>query len=351
MLTSTNLCVIPFLGHCDNSRLQMSAKQLGQALTHMNCQVPRLIGHDYYYLSDSTRMFKYTSPFNGEIIYANDEIIIANMILDNTSFLETFEVPQIMNTSSLYASQLRYKRSVGPFSIGDVLFEYDCFTNSIPTYGYNMWTAYMSFFGFNHEDAICLSESALNRMRSMKVEQVLIPIYEYSIFRNIYPDSQYRFIPEVGQTIQENTIAYRNQIRNGANVMSQLKSLSISELAALSNDEQLFNSVPITCRIPDANVLDIRVHTINGKQQLLDKNLEVYINRIRQEYEPKLREVVDSFRCMFPKPYADRLLASNYVMANKVKNDIIDKNQIIYLIELKVGKDTGSHLGDKMANR
>ena len=330
----------------------MSAKQLGQSLTHLNCQVPRLIGHDYYYLSDSTRKFKYTSPFNGEIIYSNDEILIANMFLDNgQSFLEMFEVPNYMNTSSLYATQLRYKRSMGPFSIGDILYEYDCFHNNIPTYGYNIWTAYMSFFGFNHEDATCISTSALNKMRSMKVEQVLIPVYEYSIFRNLYPDSPYKFIPAVGQTIMDTNVAFRNQIRTGNNIMNQLKSLNISELASLSNDDNLFNSIPITCRIPNAKVLDVRVHMMNNQCQLLDKSLEANIGLIRQYYEPKLREVVDSFREMFPKQYADMLLANNYVMAKKIKNDLIDKNQMVYLIEMTIGKDSESHFADKFANR
>lgn len=352
MLTSTNLCVIPFLGHCDNARLQMSAKQLAQSLTHLNCEVPKLFGHDYHYLSDSTRMFKYTTPFNGEVIYENNEIMIVNMKMsEDNYYIDIFETPQYMNTSSLHASQLRYKRPIGPFSIGDVLYEYDCFHNNIPTYGYNIWTAYMSWFGLNHEDSICLSEWALNKMHSMKTEQILIPIYDYSVFRHIYPESSFKFLPDIGQPIQENIVTYRNSIRPGNNILSQMKNLSLSEFTSITNDDHLFNSIPITCRIPNAIVLDIRIHTINSNLKLIDKNLEVYINRMKQIYEPKLKEIVTSLRSLFPKSFSDSILSSQYVMINKLKNDLIDRNQIAYLIELKVGKDDSSHLGDKFANR
>lgn len=147
MLTSTNLSVIPFLGNCDNARLQMSAKQLAQSLTHLNCEVPKIVGHDYHYLSDSSRRYKCTAPLPGEIIFADNEIMIVNYFIDNKRSLNVYEIPPILNTSSLFATQLRYKRNIGPFKNGDILYEYDCFHNNIPTYGYNVWTAYMSFFG------------------------------------------------------------------------------------------------------------------------------------------------------------------------------------------------------------
>ena len=147
MLTSTNLSVIPFLGHCDNARLQMSAKQLAQSLTHLNCEVPKVVGHDYHYLSDTSRRYKCVAPLPGEIIFVDNEIMIVNYFNNDNRILQIYEIPHILNTSSLFATQLRYKRNVGLFNIGDLLFEYDCFHNNIPTYGYNVWTAYMSFFG------------------------------------------------------------------------------------------------------------------------------------------------------------------------------------------------------------
>lgn len=351
MLTSTNLCVIPFLGHCDNARLQMSAKQLAQSLTHLNCQVPKVMCHDYYYLSDSSRKYRYSAITNGNIIYTNDDIMIVQHITDSGHYVEVFDVPQIMQTSSLFATNLRYKRQVGPYLAGDTLFEYDCFHNNIPTYGYNLWTAYMSFFGLNHEDSVVLSESALRKMKSTKTETILIPIYEYSMFRQIYQNSAFKIIPEVGQKIKDTAVAYRNQIRPGNTTLTSLTNISVSELATLANDNQLFNSVPITSRIPNAVVFDIRVHTINNKIKLIDKNLQVYISRIAASAEAPIREAAQSLKNLLNRDFAKQVLATRYIMSNTPNSEIIDSNKIAYLLEIKLSADNESHLGDKFSNR
>lgn len=352
MLVSTNLCVIPFLGHCDNARLQMSAKQLAQALTHPNCEVPKVMAHTYHLLSDSSKRFKYTTPLSGEVIYKNDNIMIINSKIDNNDhYIEVLDTPPVIGTSSLFASQLRFQRDVGSFNPGDVIFEYDCFNNNIPTYGYNIWTAYTSWFGLNHEDSIVLSQSALNKMRSTKQETILIPVYEYSMFRTLYPDSPYKFIPDIGQSIQDNIVTFRNAIRPGSNILKTLKNISLSELASIANDDKYFNSIPITSRLLNSTVLEIRVHRINKELSLIDKNLELYIQRIIQDYDPKLKNIADSLRQLFTKEFSNSILASKYLMVNKLKNDILDRNQIVYLIELKLANDTPSSLGDKFSNR
>lgn len=203
----------------------------------------------------------------------------------------------------------------------------------------------------NHEDSIVISESTLNKMRSTKSESILIPIYEYSMFRTVYPDSPYKFLPIVGQSVNDNIVTFRNNIKPGSNAINALKNVSISELASIANDDKYFNSVPITCRIPNAKVLEIKVHMINKQLKLIDKNLDVYIHRIMQDYEPILKNTADSLRSLFTRDFSNSVLASKYVMVNKIKNDILDRNQIVYLIELKLGADNPSHLGDKFTNR
>ena len=137
MLTSTSLCPIPFLGHCDNSRLQMSAKQLSQSVTNPRCQIPKIIGKDYRFLSDSTKLFKLTAPLDGVIRYVNDDILLLNYKYPNGEFapMDIYQVSPVMSCSGLYATRLRYKRDVGPFKVGDLIYEYDSFKQSIPTYG------------------------------------------------------------------------------------------------------------------------------------------------------------------------------------------------------------------------
>ena len=147
LFTSCNLCSIPFLGHTDTTRLQMSSKQLVQALTNTSCEVPKVIGSNYRYLTTSSTLFRLVAPIGGRISYINDEIMIVIYHTIPEESIESYEVFPIRQCSSLYATKLRYKREVGPFEKGDILYEYDSFKNGIPTYGYNTWTAYMPFFG------------------------------------------------------------------------------------------------------------------------------------------------------------------------------------------------------------
>ena len=90
----------------------------------------------------------------------------------------------------------------------------------------------------NHEDSIVVSESALNKMRSTKSETILIPIYEYSMFRTVYPNSPYKFLPMVGQSVNDNIVTFRNSIKPGSNAINALKNVSISELASIANDDK-----------------------------------------------------------------------------------------------------------------
>jgi len=56
MIVSVNLNTIPFLSSTDSTRASMSAKQIQQALTSLNTEIPYVIGSDYRSIVDSSRM-------------------------------------------------------------------------------------------------------------------------------------------------------------------------------------------------------------------------------------------------------------------------------------------------------
>ncbi len=51
MIVSANLNSIPFLSSTDSTRASMSSKQIQQALTSINTEIPYVIGSDYHALS------------------------------------------------------------------------------------------------------------------------------------------------------------------------------------------------------------------------------------------------------------------------------------------------------------
>lgn len=353
MLASANLCAIPFLGHCDNSRLQMSAKQLSQAVTNPRCQVPKVIGANFRYLSDSSRMFKFTAPNPGDIIYVNDELMIANFNTPTGAAFEIFEVPPVMTCSGLYATRLRYRRDVGPFDVGDCLYEYDCFHQTIPTYGYNLMTAYMSFFGYNHEDSIILSEEAATRCCSTKSEQILIPIHTYSLFKMMYDgETPIGYFPPVGYKLKDGVVALRSQLKIGRNSVQTLKAMNLSELANVTANQAIFQTIPITTRIKDARVFDIRIHRLDKNKRPIDKTLQTTIENLRNQYSAKLYTMQPDIYNIFNDNKAiEQFYSKYYLLRNHIDVEDFDKKELIYILEIKVVGESSSNIGDKFANR
>ena len=357
MLTSTSLCPIPFLGHCDNSRLQMSAKQLSQSVTNPRCQVPKIIGENYRLLSDSTKLFKLTAPLNGIIRYVNDDIMLVNYQDHNGNYLsmDIFPIPPVMSCSGLYATRLRYKRDVGYFKVGDLLYEYDSFKQSIPTYGYNLSTAYMSFFGLNHEDSIVLSESAASLCRSTKVEQILIPIYTYSLFKFVYDDpDSFGFIPGIGQKIQDTTVAYKSILKTYKKPLMALKSMNITDFTKVLSNDSKFDTVPINSRITNAVVTDIRIHTIDKSkhQQLIDKHLDKILTQMSEKNLTRVRSISDDLKMMgISDDERKEIIVKHYYLHNRLEKSNFDMSELVYLIEMTVSGESESHEGDKFANR
>ena len=356
MITSSNLCAIPFLGHCDNSRLQMSAKQLSQAVTNPRCEIAKVIGENYTYLSNSSQLFKLTAKYPGEVIYTNDDLMIVHYPqTENGPHTPTYETPAINTCSGLYATRLRYKRDVGPFNVGDVIYEYDCFRQGVPSYGYNLWTAYMSFFGYNHEDALVISEDVANRCRSTKCETILIPIYTHSLYKmNVYPGA-FGFIPDVGQELNGQTIAYKSQLKAGRNIMQQLKAMNITDFTSALDNCIAFSTHEITTRVKNGRVTDLRIHRIGGKDQnraLVDKTLQLAIDRIVQSYVVKLQTFIGQLEHTgVPKDMISNQIARNYVLQKKADLSDFDKRELAYLIEVQVTGESTTSIGDKFANR
>ncbi len=354
MITSLNLCAIPFLGHCDNTRLQMAAKQLSQAITNPSCEVPKVIGENYSYLSNSSNLFKLVSQYPGTIVYLNEEIMIVLYETQYGPLIDTFDVPQIRNCSSLYATKLRYKRGLGPFNVGDILYEYDCFHQGIPTYGYNLWTAYMSFFGYNHEDSMIFSESAAQKCKATKNEVILLPIYTHSLYNmNIY-SGEFGFIPEIGNCVDKQTVSYRSQLKSGKNIIQQLNMMNITSFTAAIDNNISFNTHEVTTRIKNGRVTDLRIHRIgtnNNKRILIDKKLQIAVNKLCLAYGSKLNDIVTDWEDLLTNDHKKLLLSQHYILQKTVDLSDFDKKELAYLIEIQISGEDDTCIGDKHANR
>jgi DNA-directed RNA polymerase, beta subunit/140 kD subunit len=264
MIVSVNLNTIPFLSSTDSTRASMSAKQIQQALTSLNCEIPYVIGSDYRTVTDTSKMGIILAKDDGEVIYKNYDIMIVKY--NNLNKVQDIHIPPIKKTSSSFGTKLRFALEIGKkFQKDDILAEYDCFINGVPSYGYNVFTAYLPWFGFNHEDALVISESLSKKTLMNTIDKVYIPIYEYTLMQELYNDVEksYTYFPSVGQTIKNDIVACVISPRESATsnsidlknrVQMSLKNMSLSNLLSFSISE---NSKFLTDRI--------KSKLINGK--------------------------------------------------------------------------------------
>jgi len=366
MIVSVSLNTIPFLSSTDTTRASMSAKQIQQSLTSPNCQIPYVIGSDYKTITETSKMGIILAKDDGEVIYKNQEIMIVKY--HNLNKIQDIHIPLIKKTSSIFGTKLRSILNTGQkFQKNDILAEYDCFINGIPSYGYNTFTAYMPFFGFNHEDAIVISESLSKRFTVNTVEKVYIPIYEYTLIQEYYNDNtnSQPYFPNIGQQIKNDIVAYifspkENVISNNNDLKGQvqiaLKNMSLSDLLNFKLTENpKFISTKIKTKIPNGIIKGLKIHRFKKSEDIdmVDKKLQQILEKLYLKYIEFISDTLDDLGKYFLKSYIELILKKYYIYHDKSKGTRGDINltDMCYLIELEISKEDSTYIGDKLSNR
>lgn len=129
----------------------MAAKQFSQSLTHLNCDVPLVTSREWRNLSRNSTLGIHYAEDDGEVIYNDHDILVEHFPSLNKVNIERVE--PVQKTSSIFASSLRNSIPKGKkFKKGDIIYEYDCFRDGLPSSGYNTMTMYSPFFGFNQTE-------------------------------------------------------------------------------------------------------------------------------------------------------------------------------------------------------
>jgi DNA-directed RNA polymerase beta subunit len=352
MIVSTNLSPIPFLSNTDSTRLQMSGKQLPQTVTHINCERAKVIGSDWPKLTEASSMFIEFAENNGSIIYTDEYIMVVLYENKNKVYQKIYEVPEIQHTANNFATTLRYKKQEGFIKKGELLFEYDCFRNKIPCYGYNVNTAYIPCFGFNFEDAYVISERFSKKAKTIKVETLTVPIYKYSLYQSIYPNSKFKFLPEVGQKINGLTVCTQSIPKSRDKKIKMLSDLTKDDFIEIVNDSFQFNFVSMITKIENAEIDSYKVHKYSQNITLLDPNLQNWVELIRKDYVDTCQKAYLNLKSKLGADSAKIVMANYYVDNNPKKTSIHTPTEdLVYIIEIKIKKEESTKIGDKFSNR
>jgi DNA-directed RNA polymerase beta subunit len=369
MLTSVNVSPIAFQASIDSTRLNMACRQISQSLSDLNTNIPFVISNEYRKIVDTSLLGIYKAEGDGKVVYNQDGVFI--VYYHDLDKIEIRHIPSLMKTTGNFASPLRYSVSqYKDFQKNDTLYEYSEFTRGIPSYGYNVFVGFLPFFAFNHEDSLVISEDLANRTYANFVDKIYVPITEYSILQQFYPESVNEtggFFPNIGQKLNESIICCGLEpktssalhISNPKNIKQKmlqvLKTLSISDL--INMNTQSINNFMInkhSTKIEDGHVSGIRIHRLrphSEKINMIDNNLQNILENLYTKYSNHIKDQYNELLPIVTKDMAIDILKKYYIYADDdhIRHKINLKSAV-YLLEFEVTSRESTKLGDKLAN-
>lgn len=364
MLTSANLCLTAFQSNTDSTRLQMASKQIQQALTHPNCEIPYVIGENYDKISNYSPLGLFLAEYDGSVVYKNNDLIIIKY--DNDKIVVK-DIQSIIKTHGIFASRLRFcLEQDEEFKKGDVIFEYDCFTGGIPSSGYNAFTAYNVWFGFNHEDSLVISEDFAEKAKVSLCEKIFIPIYEFTFLDPIYNNTgDFIYFPGINQRVKKNVLCQQtipktegDFVNSGVlknKVINLIKNMSLSSFNSMINTKAInnyFTKETIKTRIENGFIKDFKIHKLNNEKSLIDKRLQEVLNHLCSLYNKYIVEIYTDMTKKLSINFSKHIMKRNYIFSNNKYNKRADINvsDIIYLLEFTIVNEESTNVGDKLTN-
>jgi len=365
-ITSINLSTLPFMGSCDSTRAQMSSKQINQALTHTNCEVPYVISNEYYSFVKNSTSGILIAEDSGKVIFNNNEIMI--IYYDNLKSIKIQEIPFYKITSEIFASKLRFALPNNTsFKKGDIIYSYDCFRNGYPSYGYNVMTGYFNFFGYNFEDSMVISESFAEKAKSTYCEKVYVPIYEYTLLQPLFQDNldSLIYFPNIGEKLDSDGLICsqlkantdeNTSVADKKNKMLLLfNSLSVSDLINIHKNQNLtqFSVDYYKSKIKNGKLTGIKIHKLDSKSTLIDQKLSKQLSLLFDNYvENYVIPQYSDLKMELGEEYARQVTKSHLIYHNDTKTTNRDAlKNAIYLLEFEITKEVGCFDGDKLCNR
>ena len=361
MITSSVLGLVPFISCTDSTRVQMAAKQISQSLSHLNCQIPYIVSSNSHYIQTESGIGIKLARMDGEVLFNDYELFI---IKYDDGELEFDSLPLYKKTHGEFCATLRYcipRKS--KFKKGQLLWEYDSFLNSIPVFGYNVFSAYFPFFGFTFEDSIVISENFANRANVNYFEKIYIPVYEHTIMTKKYQhiEGSYKFFPSLGQKLIDDIVCcylvpkVGNEFTTKSlkqEIMKVLSKMSISDLL-MSYESRNFDSKAEKTKISNGVLNGFRIHRLRNNVKLVDTELNDVLEKLFLKYGDFIVSVHGDLSNIFHPNYVNNLIKKYFFFTDKDKERLkINLVDCIYLLEFEiVSLDNPLQLGDKLTNR
>jgi DNA-directed RNA polymerase subunit beta len=174
---ATNL--IPFLEHDDANRAQMGSNMQKQAVPLVKPEIP-IVSTGMEEIAAKESGYLIIAEYNGTVLEVDAEnIIVEYEISKNRKVKKEYKLKKyIKNNDFTFINQKPVVKKGQKFKKGDILADSASVKNGVLSLGTNLLVAFLSFRGYNFEDAIVVSERLLkeDKFTSISIEQFSVDL-------------------------------------------------------------------------------------------------------------------------------------------------------------------------------
>ena len=293
-VVSVTTSCIPFLEHDDATRALMGANMQRQAMPLIKTEAP-LVGTGVEFIAAKDSGVEVVAKHDGIVEYTDAKKIVVN----TKDGKETYDLANFELANSSICSHQRPIVHVGDKVIADktILADGNSTDKGELALGKNMTIAFMTFNGYNYEDAVILNE---NLVKDDKLTSLHLEDYEMQCRETkLGPEEITRDIPNVSEEARKNLdangiVAVGTEVKEGDILVGKVTPKGMAEL---SSEEKLLHAIfgektrevrDTSLRVPhggDGIVHDIKIYSRKENDELpagVSKVIRVYIIQKRK---------------------------------------------------------------------
>ncbi|MBQ3297288.1 MAG: DNA-directed RNA polymerase subunit beta [Bacilli bacterium] len=292
-VVSVTTSCIPFLEHDDATRALMGANMQRQAMPLIKTEAP-YVGTGVEYIAAKDSGVEIIAKNSGVVEYADAKKIVVKTKEGTDEYrLANFELAN----SSICSHQRPIVHAGDKIKEGDILADGNSTDKGELALGKNMTVAFMTFNGYNYEDAVILNE---NLVKDDKYTSLHLDSYEMQCRETkLGPEEITRDIPNVSEEARRNLdengiVTIGTEVKEGDILVGKVTPKGMAEL---TSEEKLLHAIfgektrevrDTSLRVPhggDGIVHDIKIYSRKDNDEMpagVSKVIRVYIIQKRK---------------------------------------------------------------------
>ena len=327
---SIPVSMVPFCEHDDQTRLQMASSQMRQSIMLKSFDEPMIKSGSETLFTDYTQFIKRAKK-DGEVVHIDQKYLIVQYI---DGELQIFDI----EFRKIYVEHMDflniYVKPGDKFKAGDILAESNFCKNGEITFGKNLLTGVMIYYGNNYEDGIVISDRLVNEdiFTSVHFKDLSFTVPPHKVLLSLEKD-RYKPIPEEFETIKRGT------------PYAIMKSLSSEDLYSIFGEDLILEAEKKFV------ISEVKLHANSWNEDIPEYN--DWMNKTIEKQVEKEKYLQNILKEKLSKEEAARVIKENHLDLFSFTGKYKEKREKINGVYIQM---TGIHfrriqVGDKIANR